>query len=127
MIRRPPRSTRTDTLFPYTTLFRSYARHLRHDSARRPVIVGHLLEVVSDLYHYRDRLAGGGLAFEPWAGQAPARVAGYRPVVENRTPRFPEDVIAALLACSLRYVTIFSHVILAARAHLGQSAGRHET
>src|SRR3546814_17809253 len=24
MIRRPPRSTRTDTLFPYTTLFRSY-------------------------------------------------------------------------------------------------------
>src|SRR3546814_18540972 len=28
MIRRPPRSTRTDTLFPYTTLFRS----LRRDS-----------------------------------------------------------------------------------------------
>src|SRR3546814_5771805 len=27
MIRRPPRSTRTDTLFPYTTLFRSLARH----------------------------------------------------------------------------------------------------
>src|SRR3546814_2255065 len=30
MIRRPPRSTRTDTLFPYTTLFRSPdARHAR--------------------------------------------------------------------------------------------------
>src|SRR3546814_13291052 len=26
MIRRPPRSTRTDTLFPYTTLFRSSPR-----------------------------------------------------------------------------------------------------
>src|SRR3546814_20814504 len=26
MIRRPPRSTRTDTLFPYTTLFRSHPR-----------------------------------------------------------------------------------------------------
>src|SRR3546814_423659 len=26
MIRRPPRSTRTDTLFPYTTLFRSLAK-----------------------------------------------------------------------------------------------------
>src|SRR3546814_9411155 len=26
MIRRPPRSTRTDTLFPYTTLFRSFGR-----------------------------------------------------------------------------------------------------
>src|SRR3546814_6057943 len=28
MIRRPPRSTRTDTLFPYTTLFRSRRRAL---------------------------------------------------------------------------------------------------
>src|SRR3546814_12008876 len=27
MIRRPPRSTRTDTLFPYTTLFRSRSGH----------------------------------------------------------------------------------------------------
>src|SRR3546814_17348239 len=27
-IRRPPRSTRADTLFPYTTLFRSRARHV---------------------------------------------------------------------------------------------------
>src|SRR3546814_3998355 len=31
MIRRPPRSTRTDTLFPYTTLFRS--RRRRHADA----------------------------------------------------------------------------------------------
>src|SRR3546814_9580681 len=29
MVRRPPRSTRTDTLFPYTTLFRSGAGHAR--------------------------------------------------------------------------------------------------
>src|SRR3546814_13017829 len=29
MIRRPPRSTRTDTLFPYTTLFRSELRLLQ--------------------------------------------------------------------------------------------------
>src|SRR3546814_1577481 len=28
MIRRPPRSTRTDTLFPYTTLFRSHSIHV---------------------------------------------------------------------------------------------------
>src|SRR3546814_5937400 len=34
MIRRPPRSTRTDTLFPYTTLFRSpSSRRLRHRHA----------------------------------------------------------------------------------------------
>src|SRR3546814_5444923 len=42
MIRRPPRSTRTDTLFPYTTLFRSCqcgrnfsCLHLGQNSARR--------------------------------------------------------------------------------------------
>src|SRR3546814_5538776 len=36
MIRRPPRSTRTDTLFPYTTLFRSAAaRGLRHPAPGR--------------------------------------------------------------------------------------------
>src|SRR3546814_8090031 len=31
MRRRPPRSTRTDTLFPYTTLFRSRQRHAARD------------------------------------------------------------------------------------------------
>src|SRR6056297_1003108 len=44
MIRRPPRSTRTDTLFPYTTLFRSEPAGRRRrvpparagDTARRP-------------------------------------------------------------------------------------------
>src|SRR3546814_5983770 len=36
MIRRPPRSTRTDTLFPYTTLFRSSAADERADLATRP-------------------------------------------------------------------------------------------
>src|SRR3546814_19307020 len=42
MIRRPPRSTRTDTLFPYTTLFRSLpaelaARFVEKDCARRMI------------------------------------------------------------------------------------------
>src|SRR3546814_1809492 len=38
MLRRPPRSTRTDTLFPYTTLFRSgrQARHVAVGGGRRP-------------------------------------------------------------------------------------------
>src|SRR3546814_18460276 len=35
MLRRPPRSTRTDTLFPYTTLFRSNGLHVQsHDRPR---------------------------------------------------------------------------------------------
>src|SRR3546814_18605634 len=36
MIRRPPRSTRTDTLFPYTTLFRSRAGRTRSSRSPRP-------------------------------------------------------------------------------------------
>src|SRR3546814_2817314 len=36
MIRRPPRSTRTDTLFPYTTLFRSrISRRVAHRTKKR--------------------------------------------------------------------------------------------
>src|SRR3546814_5624766 len=35
MIRRPPRSTRTDTLFPYTTLFRSALRRGIEPDVRR--------------------------------------------------------------------------------------------
>src|SRR3546814_8533657 len=49
MIRRPPRSTRTDTLFPYTTLFRSQAAALRPHGVElieQPVPAGedHLLD-----------------------------------------------------------------------------------
>src|SRR3546814_12370668 len=36
MIRRPPRSTRTDTLFPYTTLFRSTVAELRTGNLSKP-------------------------------------------------------------------------------------------
>src|SRR3546814_6487418 len=36
MIRRPPRSTRTDTLFPYTTLFRSASTE-HNDKAQCPI------------------------------------------------------------------------------------------
>src|SRR3546814_9160696 len=36
MIRRPPKSTRTDTLFPYTTLFRSTSLTVYPDRPNRP-------------------------------------------------------------------------------------------
>src|SRR3546814_13350207 len=45
MIRRPPRSTRTDTLFPYTTLFRSdisaaVTKMMLNDYSQLPVMNG---------------------------------------------------------------------------------------
>src|SRR3546814_6234431 len=36
MIRRPPRSTRTDTLFPYTTLFRSIRGDFQRSASMMP-------------------------------------------------------------------------------------------
>src|SRR3546814_11483227 len=60
MIRRPPRSTRTDTLFPYTTLFRSDIAALghQHDAQILGALVAHILQdrqlLVGD--QLRDRL-----------------------------------------------------------------------
>src|SRR3546814_8674455 len=58
MIRRPPRSTRTDTLFPYTTLFRSARASFRLWSA-------HHLARSSFLRRYRGLPANLFLLFVP--------------------------------------------------------------
>src|SRR3546814_1663861 len=57
MTRRPPRSTRTDTLFPYTTLCRS------EPDPERPRRGGHI-------DHRRGRVDAGLAVFE-WGGQQP--------------------------------------------------------
>src|SRR3546814_12809753 len=54
MIRRPPRSTRTDTLFPYTTLFRSLGR-----PARRLAL--DLLDHPAGLHRFRPLLENVGV------------------------------------------------------------------
>src|SRR3546814_7052468 len=66
MIRRPPRSTRTDTLFPYTTLFRSgligvavLQRYLDHQAAlNRSVLVTHLAPGDPALVERQSAVAG---------------------------------------------------------------------
>src|SRR3546814_18375145 len=60
MIRRPPRSTRTDTLFPYTTLFRSFRRPERDLPHRLIDMLGELLEIVSE---QANELQGSGVIF----------------------------------------------------------------
>src|SRR3546814_3102255 len=64
MIRRPPRSTRTDTLFPYTTLFRSYAGKPVWLSRRFPAYFppGPAL--------YRLQRTRNGLAIHPASGRS---------------------------------------------------------
>src|SRR3546814_20503808 len=61
MVRRPPRSTRTDTLFPYTTLFRSDAYRTAESQA---IVHGYLgiaaalAVVAAAVWLFRNRLKG---------------------------------------------------------------------
>src|SRR3546814_365112 len=99
MIRRPPRSTRTDTLFPYTTLFRSQrgrrpeppgllvadVERLAAGVADRVVVPGREPELMRIL---RPRVAGvrfAGHAAEPGIGQH------VRPRRRRRLPRRQVD------------------------------------
>src|SRR3546814_13898159 len=69
MIRRPPRSTRTDTLFPYTTLFRS--RHPPAGQQHR---------------HEEDQRQGQGQGPNRREGPQAAKAGSVRPVQAELTP-----------------------------------------
>src|SRR3546814_3255073 len=62
MIRRPPRSTRTDTLFPYTTLFRSQGVAHRH-----------LVHVLQDLARHRADIRTAMAAYFSFVAHAAQR------------------------------------------------------
>src|SRR3546814_14135486 len=94
MIRRPPRSTRTDTLFPYTTLFRSLFVSVAHVAAACPLhdqVGGHAEQValkvldaghVVEREHACERLLRELLSvLVRWQPRAP--VAAPRPMVAS--------------------------------------------
>src|SRR3546814_4651290 len=92
MIRRPPRSTRTDTLFPYTTLFRSLGGFLE-------------LGLVRPDHRQRGRLdAGGGVAGVEFRTERRGNLRGRRAdlagpaleIVERLRTRALDDVADAL-------------------------------
>src|SRR3546814_14702215 len=62
MIRRPPRSTRTDTLFPYTTLFRSVEVVERGEAHLGNLIVTQHEAVDAGARHAQHVIANHGLA-----------------------------------------------------------------
>src|SRR3546814_2648693 len=83
MIRRPPRSTRTDTHFPYTTLFRSRcsatvdaAGRLQHAAAQDPRL-GHPRPAFPDLCAHTD-LPGPPAPAQPGPDLSLAAVGGRR-------------------------------------------------
>src|SRR3546814_4807202 len=84
MIRRPPRSTRTDTPFPYTTLFRSHPPHrdiLLVDVQDAAVVVDHATLGLRIESHFPDQL--GADAAVARVDQAPLALAGVVAVDEH--------------------------------------------
>src|SRR3546814_3448181 len=61
MRRRPPRSTRTDTLFPYTTLFRSLIPFLEHDDANRALMGSNMQRQAVPCLRPEKALVGTGI------------------------------------------------------------------
>src|SRR3546814_7789206 len=79
--RRPPRSTRTDTLFPYTTLFRSYRDMFQRNYPK----IAFRNESVLCLEAEGDRIitAGGVSAWHDLAVYLIARYCGYQRAIET--------------------------------------------
>src|SRR3546814_12926429 len=76
MIRRPPRSTRTDTLFPYTTLFRSKKKPQRMLEVDRITRISYLLGIYKALHIlYGDELA------DQWVGMPNRKI-----IFKGKTP-----------------------------------------
>src|SRR3546814_6998636 len=99
MIRRPPRSTRTDTLFPYTTLFRAGSAverfHLPHAAAdvQKPGPQG--APQRPRVLHRRDRLLDGPAA-DLCLG-LPLGAGGAAQELGDQVSRFASIVAACLL------------------------------
>src|SRR3546814_17461532 len=78
MIRRPPRSTRTDTLFPYTTLCRSVRRgplaleHLAQQAAAFGIVAAEIIDIrpVPERGFGRSLIAAAEIADRPDAERA---------------------------------------------------------
>src|SRR3546814_20227429 len=83
MIRRPPRSTRTDTLFPYTTLFRSHLDCSR--ASYRPssfcLVITRMLRVVPA------RMTGPGPSDDRPDGHPPTCLF-FRRIARSGPPRY---------------------------------------
>src|SRR3546814_20410037 len=79
MVLRPPRSTRTDTLFPYTTLFRS-AQYRRRTSAG--VAIGRRYHLSATQRYATDHLTGAaaGCGIERQADQGAQGAGEFNPV-----------------------------------------------
>src|SRR3546814_9884443 len=105
MTRRPPRSTRTDTLFPYTTLFRSGGERHRTGQQRRARAGRHLVSL---------------------AGRDFRAIKGW-PLMADLLPAFPAGLwlmAASMLVRITRFARAFSLISPASAIILIRLVGR---
>src|SRR3546814_1742870 len=99
MIRRPPRSTRTDTLFPYTTLFRSFATD---SGAPFTTATGSVAGLSEAANHVADRRADLDALAGQFAGQInAAHQAGFDAAGNAGAALFTGTTAATLTAAAL--------------------------
>src|SRR3546814_12172915 len=108
MIRRPPRSTRTDTLFPYTTLFRSQVKHAWATAREAGTLGGQL-----DRVFQRAFVAAKRARTETRIGNSPVSVASVAVRLAQDSFAQPSDSTVLLIGAG-------DTIELAAR-HLAQA------
>src|SRR3546814_13943827 len=113
MIRRPPRSTRTDTLFPYTTLFRSVEprAHLLARTRAGEESVGRHQPVATRFGHL--------------AGEALDPVAALQLVVERHDPAFALGAAAAMTHVGMHVIGEVHRLGAARQVDAHPARGQH--
>src|SRR3546814_15349114 len=120
MIRRPPRSTRTDTLFPYTTLFRSNSLRFEEDFPGARVIrleqnyrsTGPILGAAAGLIARNE----GRLGQKLWTSEDGGRPVHVRGVWDDEGEA---RVVADRIGVLRRHGTVGQHRTLHTRRHRG--------
>src|SRR3546814_8124489 len=119
MIRRPPRATRTDTLFPYTTLFRSLARWASRNAS------DHNLAFVCNTGHEYEYLGAGESLKE--MSPKPQETAFWLHLGANLAARDWHDAVGEMTPLpgtdSQRYLVVSPPLLPTARTAFAGLAG----
>src|SRR3546814_8740839 len=120
MIRRPPRSTRTDTLFPYTTLFRSRAGDREHHVHRQAEHADDVVRVLPELLEVASRAQREQVLQQPGQVDHHARQQrksveqadqAHQPGADDRQAERVVQLVEQLLQAGLRWLRAAVEVV----------------
>src|SRR3546814_2720929 len=114
MIRRPPRSTRTDTLFPYTTLFRSNPKSTEPiEVGSGPLITASTCAASSICRQIGPiRSSDGVKGIQPWTGTRPKVGRSEEHTSELQSLMRISYAVFCLKKKNISYLHSLSHLII---------------